>query len=57
VVELVKQSESTMVLSSGVEPGEVVALSDPTLSKSADKMSKTEEKKGSGTGMPMPGAN
>jgi hypothetical protein len=55
-VELVKQSESFMVLASGVEAGEVVALSDPTLSKS-DKMSKTEEKKGSGTGMPMPGAN
>ncbi len=54
-VELVKQSESFMVLASGVEAGEVVALSDPTLSKS-DKMSKTEEKKGSGTGMPMPGA-
>jgi hypothetical protein len=55
-VALVKQSESFMVLASGVEAGEVVALSDPTLSKS-DKMSKTEEKKGSGTGMPMPGAN
>jgi hypothetical protein len=55
-VALVKQSESFMVLSSGVEAGETVALSDPTLSKS-DKMSKTEEKKGSGTGMPMPGAN
>jgi hypothetical protein len=55
-VGLVKQSESFMVLSSGVEAGETVALSDPTLSKS-DKMSKTEEKKGSGTGMPMPGAN
>jgi hypothetical protein len=55
-VALVKQSESSMVLSSGVKEGEVVALSDPTLSKS-DKMSKTEEKKGSGTGMPMPGAN
>jgi hypothetical protein len=56
-VALVKQSESFMVLASGVEAGEVVALSDPTLSKAADKMSKTEEKKGSGTGMPMPGAN
>jgi hypothetical protein len=55
-VSLVKQSESSMVLGSGVQEGEVVALSDPTLSKS-DKMSKTEEKKGSGTGMPMPGAN
>jgi hypothetical protein len=55
-VALVKQSESSMVLGSGVQEGEVVALSDPTLSKS-DKMSKTEEKKGSGTGMPMPGAN
>jgi hypothetical protein len=56
-VALVKQSESFMVLASGVEAGDVVALSDPTLSKAADKMSKTEEKKGSGTGMPMPGAN
>jgi hypothetical protein len=56
-VKLFKQSESTMVVSSGVDAGEVVALSDPTLSKSADKMSKGDEKtKGSGTGMPMPGA-
>jgi hypothetical protein len=56
-VALIKQSESTMVLASGVSVGEVVALTDPTLSKSADKVSKGEEKKGSGTGMPVPGAN
>jgi hypothetical protein len=43
-VQLMKQSESLMVLSSGVNPGEVIALSDPT----ADKKSKSADKKSSG---------
>lgn len=52
-VQLVKQSESMMVLGGGVEPGEVVALADPT----ADKNSKKEEKKSSSNPMSsMPGA-
>jgi hypothetical protein len=41
-VKLIKQSESTMVLSSGVQPGEVIAMADPT-AKKTDK----NEKKGS----------
>ena len=36
-VQLVKRSESMMVLGSGVEPGELVALSDPTAGKNAKK--------------------
>jgi membrane fusion protein (multidrug efflux system) len=36
-VQLVKRSESMMVLQSGVEPGELVALSDPTAGKNAKK--------------------
>jgi hypothetical protein len=48
-VQLVKQSESMMVIASGVEPGEIVAMADPT----ADKK-KQGEKKSSG-GNPMGG--
>ena len=44
-VQLVKQSESMMVISSGVQPGEVVAMADPT----ADKR-KNGEKKSAGGG-------
>ena len=43
-VQLVKQSESMMVLSAGVQPGEIVALADPT----ADKQSKSDKKSQSG---------
>ena len=39
-VQLIKRSESMMALSSGVEPGETVALSDP----SADKKKKDDKK-------------
>ena len=41
-VTLVKQSESMMVLSGGVQAGEIIAMADPTVKKS-DK----SEKKGS----------
>jgi uncharacterized membrane protein YgcG len=44
-VQLVKQSESMMVISSGVTAGEIVAMADP----SADK-SKKGDKKGGGAG-------
>ena len=44
-VQLVKQSESTMVIASGVTPGEVVALADP-----APGPKKAGEKKGDGGG-------
>jgi hypothetical protein len=53
-VQLVKQSESMMVLASGVQPGEIVALSDPTADKSGKK--EKGEKKSSGNSMSgMPG--
>ena len=42
-VQLVKQSESMMVIASGVKAGEVVAMADPT----ADKNKKNGEKKSS----------
>jgi hypothetical protein len=44
-VQLVKQSESMMVISSGVQPGEVVAMADPTTDKK-----KNGEKKSAGAG-------
>jgi hypothetical protein len=47
VVQLLKQSESLMVLASGVTPGEVVALADPT----AKKTDKNDEKKSQGNAM------
>ena len=43
-VQLLKQSESTMVLSSGVQPGEILALSDPSAGKT-DKKGKSGDKK------------
>ena len=48
-VQLVKQSESMMVLAGGVQPGEIIAMADPTAKKN-DK----GEKKGS-SGNPMGG--
>src|SRR5215472_8163175 len=36
-VQLVKQSESMMVIASGVQPGETVAMADPTASKNDKK--------------------
>ena len=47
-VQLGKRSESMMVLKSGVEPGEVVALSDPTAGKNAKNGKKAEKKLPSG---------
>ncbi|MGA2270144.1 MAG: efflux RND transporter periplasmic adaptor subunit [Bryobacteraceae bacterium] len=52
-VQLVKQSESMMVLASGVRAGDIVALSDPTADKSGKK--EKGEKKSQGnpvSGMP-----
>jgi hypothetical protein len=54
VVKVNKQSETTMVLDSGVEPGEMVALQDPTLSK-AEKGKAEETKKPSSATSMMPG--
>jgi multidrug efflux pump subunit AcrA (membrane-fusion protein) len=52
-VEVGKQSESAIVITSGLKEGEVVALSDPTANK---KQGNTEEKKSSSSSaMPMPG--
>ena len=48
-VQLVKQSESMMVLASGVKAGDIVALSDPTAQKSGKK--ETGEKKSQGSPM------
>jgi HlyD family secretion protein len=46
-VQLVKQSESLMVLARGVEAGEVVALADPT----AGKKGKSDKQPSGGNGM------
>ncbi|HEX3746793.1 MAG TPA: efflux RND transporter periplasmic adaptor subunit [Bryobacteraceae bacterium] len=53
-VELGRRSESAMVLTAGVEPGEVVALSDPTAGKSPSKSDKKQPAKG-GPISSMPG--
>jgi len=53
-VQLLKQSESMMVLAGGVQPGEVVALADPTADKNAKK--EKSDKKSNGNPMSsMPG--
>jgi multidrug resistance efflux pump len=44
-VQLIKQSESMMVLAGGVQPGEVIAMADPSANK-ADKNAKTGKKSG-----------
>jgi len=49
-VQLVKQSESMMVLAGGVEAGEIIAMADPT----AKKSEKNADKKG-GSANPMGG--
>src|SRR5271157_224627 len=52
--QLLKQSESMMVLAGGVQPGEVVALADPTADKNAKK--EKSDKKSNGNPMSsMPG--
>jgi HlyD family secretion protein len=43
-IQLVKQSESLMVLSGGVQPGEIIALADPTVDKSEKKKNSGEKK-------------
>jgi multidrug efflux pump subunit AcrA (membrane-fusion protein) len=53
-VQLVKQSESMMVLASGVQAGEIVALSDPTAAKTGKK-EKSEKKSQAGPMGGMPG--
>ncbi|MGD0498893.1 MAG: efflux RND transporter periplasmic adaptor subunit [Bryobacteraceae bacterium] len=46
-VRFIKQSESTVVISGGVQPGELVALADPTQQNKENKGQSTEEKKSS----------
>ncbi|MFN7997092.1 MAG: efflux RND transporter periplasmic adaptor subunit [Bryobacteraceae bacterium] len=41
-IQLLKRSESTMVLSGGVKPGETIALADPTVKKSGKKGEKKD---------------
>jgi len=50
-VQLVKQSESMMVLAGGVEPGETIAMADPTAKKS-DKSDKKGSSNNPMGGMP-----
>ena len=49
-VQLVKRSESMMVLSGGVKPGEIIAMADPTAEKS-DKKGKNDKKAQGGGAM------
>ena len=53
VVSIARQSESTMVLSGGVQPGDVIALADPYASKNR----KSEKKGGSNPAMPGGGGS
>jgi hypothetical protein len=52
-IQLIKRSESTMVIASGVKPGEVIAMSDPTADKT-DKKNRGEKKGGGGAMSGMP---
>ena len=53
-VQLVKQSESMMVIASGVQPGETVAMADPTASKNDKKKGEKQSQGGNPMGG-MPG--
>jgi len=50
-VQLLKRSESTMVLAGGVKPNEVIAMMDPTADKSAKKSKNEKESSGGGNAM------
>jgi multidrug efflux pump subunit AcrA (membrane-fusion protein) len=52
-IQLVKQSESMMVISNGVQAGEVVAMADPSPDKNAKK--NADKKSQGGGGNPMGG--
>jgi hypothetical protein len=52
-IKLARRSESTLVVAEGLKPGEVVAMSDPTASKSDKKDGKSSG--GGGAGSPMGG--
>jgi len=52
VLKPLKRSESTLVVESGLKPGEIIALADPT-EKPGDKKKKQAESKGGGGGNPM----
>src|SRR5262249_4301210 len=54
-VHLQKQRESTMVLAGGVEPGEVIAMADPTADKSDKKKSGDKKSQGGNPMGSMPG--
>jgi HlyD family secretion protein len=55
-VQLLKQSESMMVLAGGVQPGEVIAMSDPTADKNDKKKKSGGESKSQANPMgSMPG--
>ena len=53
VVKLARRSESTMVISEGLKPGDVIALSDPTAKPSDKKDAKKTD--GGMPGMPAGG--
>jgi HlyD family secretion protein len=55
-VQLVKRSETMMVLAGGVQPGEVIAMSDPTADQSGKK-GKSEKKSSGGAMGALPGGN
>jgi HlyD family secretion protein len=52
-IKLARRSESTLVIAEGLKPGEMVAMSDPTASKSDKKDGKSGG--GGGAGSPMGG--
>jgi HlyD family secretion protein len=54
-IQLIKRSESMMVLAGGVKPGEVIAMADPTVSPS-DKKKNDKKQSGGGAMSGMPAA-
>jgi multidrug efflux pump subunit AcrA (membrane-fusion protein) len=54
-IQPLKRSESTMVISSGVKPGEIVALTDPTAKPGSGKKGEKQDGGGGGAMGALPG--
>jgi hypothetical protein len=52
-IQIAKRSETVSIISSGIKPGEVIALQDPTISPE-ERKKKQEQKKGGGAAAVMP---
>jgi hypothetical protein len=53
-IQIAKRSETVSILSSGLQPGETIALQDPTISPEERKKKQEQKKSGGGAAAVMP---